>query len=128
LREDRRIDAPALEAVRRAYTFGGLIANTDRHFGNLAFFDTYDGRFQLAPLYDMLPMLFAPEHNQITARSFVPPEPVSDTLAAWAPARALAERYWRQLAADARLSDDFRGISTACLAALESLPRTGPYA
>lgn len=128
LREDRRIDAPTLEQVRLIYTFAGLIANTDRHFGNLAFFDAYDGQFQLAPIYDMLPMLFAPEHNQLTARSFDPPDPVSDTLGVWAPARDLAERYWRRLVADGRISDDFRGISAACLAALESLPRTGPYA
>jgi len=128
LREDRRIDAHALEQVRLAYTFGGLIANTDRHFGNLAFFDAYDGRFQLAPIYDMLPMLFAPEHNQIPIRIFEPPDPVSDTLGAWGNARQLAEHYWRRLEAEARISDDFRGICAACLAAVEGLPRTGPYA
>jgi hypothetical protein len=128
LREDRRIDARTLEQVRLAYTFAGLIANTDRHFGNLAFFDAYDGRFQLAPIYDMLPMLFAPEHNQIAARTFEPPDPVSDTLGVWGHARALAERYWRQLVADERISDDFKENCAKCLAALESLPRTGPYA
>jgi hypothetical protein len=126
--DERRIDAHALEQVRLAYTFGGLIANTDRHFGNLAFFDAYDGRFQLAPIYDMLPMLFAPEHNQIIARRFNPPDPVSDTLGAWGTARPLAEHYWRQLTADERISDGFRGICATCLAALERLPRTGPYA
>jgi hypothetical protein len=31
------------------------IANTDRHFGNLAFYDRYDGRFALAPVLDTLP-------------------------------------------------------------------------
>jgi hypothetical protein len=57
-----------------------LIANTDRHFGNLAFYDNYNGRFELAPVYDMLPMLFAPEHDQTVARIFQPPDPTSDTL------------------------------------------------
>ncbi len=55
LHRDQRIDAQTLETVRLVYTFGGLIANTDRHFGNLAMFDRYDGRFRLAPIYDMLP-------------------------------------------------------------------------
>jgi hypothetical protein len=128
LRDDRRIDAQAVEQVRLAYTFGGLIANTDRHFGNLAFFDAYEGQFQLAPIYDMLPMLFAPEHHQIITRHFDPPAPASDTLSACGPARALAERYWRQLTADERISDGFRGICAGCLAALERLPRTGPFA
>src|SRR5436190_792381 len=55
---DRRIDAAALESIRLLATFGALIANTDRHLGNLACFDRYDGRFMLAPVYDMLPMLY----------------------------------------------------------------------
>jgi HipA-like C-terminal domain len=124
LRQDRRIDAETLEQVRLAYTFAGLIANTDRHFGNLACFDNYEGGFQLAPIYDMLPMLFAPEHNQIAARVFDPPGPVSDTLGAWGRARTFAERYWRQRVADERISDDFKKICATCVAALEALPRT----
>lgn len=128
LHEDRRIDTAALEQIRLAYAFAGLIANTDCHFGNLSFFDAYDGRFSLAPIYDMLPMLFAPEHDQIIVRRFEPAHPVSDTLSAWAAARALAERYWARIIADDRISEDFRRIGTTCLAALESLPRTGPYA
>lgn len=38
-----------------------LIANTDRHFGNVTLFDRYEGPFELAPAYDLLPMLFAPQ-------------------------------------------------------------------
>jgi HipA-like C-terminal domain len=82
LARDRRIDAATLETVRLVDTFGSLIANTDRHFGNLAFFDHYDGRFRLAPVYDMLPMLYAPEHDQLAARSFAPPDPSSAELRA----------------------------------------------
>ncbi len=43
-----------------------LIGNTDRHFGNVTLFDRYEGPFELAPAYDMLPMLFAPQHQQDT--------------------------------------------------------------
>jgi hypothetical protein len=128
LHRDRRIDAAALELVRLIATFGGLIANTDRHFGNLSFYDRQDGRFEPAPVYDMLPMLFAPEHDQITPRVFHPVEPTSDSLRAWPHARVLAERYWRALTDDSRISDEFRQISSACLATLEALPRTGVYA
>lgn len=127
LHNDRRIDAATLEVVRLAATFGALIANTDRHFGNLAFYDRYDGRFALAPIYDMLPMLFAPEHGQVTARVFNPPDPTSETLRAYGRARSLAEKYWRRCAEDARISEEFRGISAACEAALQALPRTGAY-
>lgn len=75
----------------------------------------------------MLPMLFAPEHDQVFARVFNPPDLTSDTLRAYGRARLLAEDYWRQCARDPRISDEFRAISTACSASLEALPRTGAY-
>jgi hypothetical protein len=128
LHDARRIDAATLETVRRVSTFGGLIANTDRHFGNLAYFDRYNGKFELAPIYDMLPMLFAPAHDEIVERAFEPPELTSATLRAWPQARAMAEQYWQVLMQDERISAEFRAIAAACFAALDALPRTGPYA
>lgn len=125
LSRDRRFDAATLETVRLLATFGGLIGNTDRHFGNLACFDNYEGKFRLAPVYDMLPMLFAPEHDQIAVRSFTPPDPASATLRAYGRARTLAEEYWRNCAQDERISPDFRRICAGCLSTIESLPRTG---
>ena len=127
LHRDRRIETATLEQVRLVATFGALIANTDRHFGNIAFLDRYDGRFSLAPVYDMLPMLFAPEHDQVMTRVFAPPDPTSLTLQSYARARSLAERYWRRCGEDERISNEFRGICAACLTSLEALPRTGAF-
>jgi hypothetical protein len=127
LQRDRRIDATTLEQVRLAATFGALIANTDRHFGNLAFYDRYDGEYRLAPIYDMLPMLYAPEHEQIPVRAFNPPDPNSDTVPCWEEARSLAEQYWRSLTQDLRISAEFRGISATSLQILEALARIGGY-
>lgn len=128
LHAEERIDLQTLDDIRLVSSFADLIANTDKHFGNLAFFDAYDGRYRLAPVYDMLPMLFAPVHDQLVARSFTPANPTGDTLRVWGRARALAEEYWRSLASETRISDDFRTISKACLQTLESLPKTGAYA
>jgi serine/threonine protein kinase HipA of HipAB toxin-antitoxin module len=128
LARDRRIDSATMEAVRVVSTFGGLIANTDRHFGNLAFLDDYDGKFALAPIYDMLPMMFAPEHDQTPVRVFDPPGPATDSLRAFGRARALAEKYWRACAQDERISEEFRHICATCLASLDEMPRTGAYA
>jgi hypothetical protein len=128
LHQDRRINAENLEAIRLVATFGSLIANTDRHFGNLAFYDSYDGRFQLAPIYDMLPMLFAPEHSQIVQRVFSPPDPTSETLRAFGDARVLAEKFWRLSAQDQRISEDFRNLCATCGETLQALPNTGAYA
>jgi serine/threonine protein kinase HipA of HipAB toxin-antitoxin module len=128
LSRDRRIDTATLETVRLVATFGSLIANTDRHFGNLGFFDNYDGKFRLAPVYDMLPMMFAPEHDQVAVRVFTPPDPSTASLRVYGRARALAEQYWRACTQDESISEEFRRICAACLSALEALPRTGAYA
>jgi hypothetical protein len=128
LHELERIDDATLETVRFVASFGMLIANTDRHLGNLACMDDYDGRFQLAPIYDMLPMLFAPAHDEIVVRIFDPPEPAAATMRAWGRARVLAEAYWRVLTEDERISTEFRGICADCLATLQALPRTGAHA
>ncbi|MBB6091187.1 hypothetical protein HNQ60_000033 [Povalibacter uvarum] len=127
LRADGRISEGTLEQVRLAATFGELIANTDRHFGNLAFIDRYDGEFALAPIYDMLPMLYKPEHDQIVERVFEPPTPTTSTMQSYGRARELAERYWGRCARDSQISAEFQAISTACLGALRALPRTGAY-
>ncbi len=128
LHRDRCIDASTLEMIRLVYTFGGLTANTDRHFGNLAMFDRYDGEFHLAPVYDMLPMLFAPQNDQITARVFEPANPTADTMSAYRHARELAEQYWGLVSSDTRVSADFRAIAKTCGETLAPLPRTGAYA
>jgi len=91
-------------------------------------FDRYDGQFRLAPVYDMLPMLFAPQNDQITARIFEPADPTADTITVYRHARDLAEQYWELLSTDARVSADFRVIAKTCGNTLAALPRTGAYA
>lgn len=127
LHSHRRIADGTLELVRLVATFGELIANTDRHFGNLAFNDRYDGKFELAPVYDMLPMLYKPEHDQIVERDFEPSSPTTNTMQAYGKARALAEDYWQRCAQDGRISSGFRTICANCHDALDALPRTGAY-
>jgi hypothetical protein len=127
LETDGRIDAGTLAQIRLLATFGALIANTDRHLGNLACFDRYDGRFTLAPVYDMLPMLYAPEHDELPERVFTPSPPSADSLKVYGRARALAESYWEACARDERISAEFRRVAGANLDALRALPRTGAF-
>jgi hypothetical protein len=56
-------------------TFGALIANTDRHLGNLSLFaDNF--AHSLAPAYDMLPMAYRPtDQGEVRAVEFRPPPP-----------------------------------------------------
>jgi hypothetical protein len=94
--------------------FGALIANTDRHHGNLSLL-LQDHRWRLAPAYDMLPMLYAPVAGEVVPRDFAaqPPRPTVHTLAVWPQARELAARFWQAVAADGRISTGFRAIAQA---------------
>jgi hypothetical protein len=120
---DRLLSSADAELITLLDVFGAFIANSDRHFGNVTLFDRYDGPFQLAPTYDMLPMLFAPQDAQIVPRAFEPPSPTAVTLAVWPRARALAESYWMRLCDEPRLSAGFRGIAAECLDAVRSIPQ-----
>ena len=113
------------EWIRLLDVFAQLIANTDRHFGNITLFDRYEGPFDLAPVYDMLPMLFAPQHEQLIERAYEPLAPGATSLSVWPRARALAEEYWALLAGDARLSGSFRSLCARCLETLRALSVRG---
>jgi len=102
--------------------FGALTANTDRHFGNITLFDDYQGALRLAPAYDMLPMLFSPQNEQIVTRQFAAPAPRAAWLSVWPRARSLAETYWNRVIADGRLSEEFRQLCVASLGVLRALP------
>lgn len=125
LHADRLLTADDARTIRLLDTFGALIANTDRHLGNLSLFTDGDP-YALAPAYDMLPMLYRPlENGEVVARDFRPPLPTAANADVWALALALAIRYWQQLAVDAALSADFRHIAVinaTALTALLSLP------
>jgi hypothetical protein len=123
LHADGLLSRQDLERITLIDTFGGLIANTDRHFGNITLFDRYDGSFELAPVYDMLPMLFAPQDALLVERPFEPAGPAAATLSVWPRARDLAEAYWGRLSAEPRLSEDFRRRCVQCLEAVKQLPR-----
>lgn len=126
LAADTLLSADDAERIRFVDAFGALIANTDRHFGNVMLFDHYGGPFEPAPVYDMLPMLFAPQDGQIIPRQFAPPTPTAAWLSVWPRAHALAQNYWNRLIEESRLSDEFRDLSAQCLAALRNAGASTP--
>lgn len=104
-----RLSAADVSTLTLLDAFGALIANTDRHHGNISLL-LHEHRWQLAPAYDMLPMLYAPVAGELVPRDFAaqPPRPGVHTLAVWPRARELATRFWHTAAADPRISPDFR--------------------
>ncbi len=101
------------DTLRLLEAFGILIANTDRHYGNISLLIQGDD-WVLAPAYDMLPMLYAPVGGELVLRDFCaqPLQPSAATLAQWEPALVLARQFWQAVAADSRVSDGFRVIAS----------------
>ncbi len=60
------ITAGELSQVASIFAFGHYIGNTDMHSGNLSFFvdDVITPKIRLAPVYDMLPMMWRPDIYQ----------------------------------------------------------------
>ena len=104
--------------LARLWHFGQLIANTDMHDGNLAFQpapapgpEKPGGGLQLAPVYDMLPMAYAPARGiEVPARAYVPKLPLPNDQAAWRDAALAARVFWEKAAEDPRISAGFRAV------------------
>ena len=103
--------------------FGQLTGNTDRHFGNVAFFVESSGALRLAPAYDMLPMILAPVNDTVVGRDFQPAPPSGDNLDLWSDAAHWAERYWREVQANPDLHDDVRAFADRAALAIAALAR-----
>ncbi len=125
LLEETRIGEEDARRMRWLDTFGQLIGNTDRHFGNLSFFVDESDTLQLAPAYDMLPMLFAPQGTNIVERRFEPRPPTADNFDVWADAARHALSYWGRLAELRELSRGCRHLCAACRAAVETMSSRG---
>ncbi|MFY9261017.1 MAG: HipA domain-containing protein [Gallionella sp.] len=110
------LDADTQHAIRRLSIFGALIGNTDMHHGNLSFYATVRPELveartlQLSPIYDMLPMGYAPRTNgeipryQIDLQNHLPDDDFYQ-------ARAAARRYWQHAACHPEISSDFADIA-----------------
>ncbi|CAB5679904.1 putative DNA-binding transcriptional regulator [Delftia tsuruhatensis] len=108
-------------SLRLLEAYGLLIANNDRHYGNISFvLPDPQGDWALSPTYDMLPMLYMPINGEIVERDFTAPPPTATTLAEWPRALELACRFWACAADDTRISDGFRHIAHANMKSLSA--------
>jgi hypothetical protein len=107
------------------YAFGSLIANTDMHSGNLSLIYRRNNKFDLAPIYDMLPMLFRPIDGTIPDRDYTPPNPRKSTMQQWESALESAIRFWEKVSINECLSDGFREICQEVYDKIRSL-KGGP--
>ena len=110
------LTAQDARTLRLLEAYGVLIANTDRHYGNISLILRNDD-WTLSPTYDMLPMLYAPMGGELVERDFAarPLNPTAATLPEWEQARTLATAFWQAAASDQRVSEGFRAIASSNL-------------
>lgn len=90
--------------------YGHWIGNTDMHLGNLSMTVTDHG-FKLLPAYDMLPMIYAPVRGEIVNRNFILPVRPMQQADLWQSSGEVALGFWQTVAADKRVSKEFRQIA-----------------
>ncbi|MBN1961355.1 MAG: type II toxin-antitoxin system HipA family toxin YjjJ [Deltaproteobacteria bacterium] len=95
------------------WQFSALIANTDRHFGNVTLLPQ-GADFELAPMYDVLPMLFAPQSGELVERIYELPLATPGQFEAWQRALPVAAAFWETAAIDTRISAAFRKLAASC--------------
>ena len=114
------LPAEQAHSIQCLRCFGRLIANTDMHGGNLSF--RPQTTLALAPVYDMLPMAYAPlPGGEVPVRSFDPPLPLPQQRPTWTAAWSAAVSFWTQAARDARISEAFRRVCAANARHLQQL-------
>lgn len=120
LKQDR-ITQSTFNEVRWRELFGHLIANTDMHLANISFFFQSPDILGLAPAYDMLPMLYAPQNGQIIERNFKPMLPTPGDADIWEDVWSAGKEFWAAVAEDARISPEFQKIAQENLGKFQSL-------
>lgn len=107
LYEQGWISDESAQQMRLIWLFGKLIANTDMHKGNLSF---VPGRpMRVAPVYDMLPMTYAPlAGGELPTPLYAPALPTPQIRRLWLEACAAALAFWQAASVDERISAGFR--------------------
>jgi serine/threonine protein kinase HipA of HipAB toxin-antitoxin module len=99
---DGHLTAADEERFRRVHAFSKAIANDDAHLGNYGLMIDDGGKARLAPAYDVLPMSFAPKHDELPDRL------VKHTGPRDADTDRLVQRLIAAVEADAGISAGFR--------------------
>jgi hypothetical protein len=126
----RGLLAEGVEAtIALAEAFGDWIENNDQHLGNITLQPRPDGTLGLAPLYDILPMRHTPRQGEIPPTPAFHPPVTRGGREQWQTAGELAHTFWQRVAADNRLSPDFRSVARERAEAIDTAlqaPTGGP--
>ena len=115
LARQKRLSKEDADRTHDLLMFGRLIGNSDMHSGNAGLFvqgsslrEMMDGRFALAPVYDMLPMRWKPE----AMLGMFPYEPFeADYSMASNNVRCAAQAFWKRVADHPLISKELQVIA-----------------
>jgi hypothetical protein len=122
LQARRWLADPDVAALSFAWLYSAFVANTDRHFGNITLLPAGE-TFSLAPLYDIVPMIFAPQGAAIVERRFEVPVPPAGGFDEWARAGRAGLRFWERVAAQPSITADFRRSAASCAESIQDALR-----
>ena len=122
LQHDGWLSPDDADRLRVLWYFGGLIGNSDMHFGNISLAFDHARPLPLAPCYDMLPMHYRPgPTGELSTREFTAPLPAPQHRQLWARAAQMAETFWQRAATETRISDAFRDEARRVLQRTQTL-------
>jgi len=109
MEQTNHLTSAQAQQLSSIWHFGRLIGNTDMHLGNMSFLLTPKPPLTLAPVYDMLPMIYRPGlEGQIPGIQKLPEAPPSQKGEA-----AMARDFWARVASHHAVSASFREIAAS---------------
>lgn len=120
LRQAKVITELAVTQTKVAWAFGQLIANSDMHLGNISVLNRSGRPYELAPIYDMLPMHFAPRAN-----GDIPQQPRTISLngavprVCWEQAHIAAISFWHNVLTHQYIGTHFKLVAEQQLEKVE---------
>lgn len=105
LADEGLVSTDDAETCRRVHAFSAAIGNNDTHLGNYGLLFDDHGRASLAPIYDVLPMMLAPQSDELPDAYIRPLTGETDPLVVpWVDALVAA------IEADSLISDEFKTL------------------
>jgi len=107
------IDEAARDKIHFLYAFGSLIGNNDMHLANISFF--FDGFKvqELAPVYDMLPMILMPKQGELLDPKWQAPALLDVDYKIATQAKELSKHYIKRVFENYLISYDTKKLFNA---------------
>jgi len=119
------ITEKAVTRCKVAWAFGQLIANSDMHLGNVSALNIGGRPYELAPVYDMLPMHYSP-----TSAGDLPSETFNIRVhpnvpqICWQTAYVAAHEFWQSVLESTVISRHFKSLASQQLQVVKDYEAT----